>query len=172
MSDGLKCEIANEARRIEEDALYSTKGHYEAARFWSNFHYFIGVPTVVMAAVAGAAALLPFDCHGIVAGVLAIFVTGMSAVTTFVDPCAKANSHQSAGNKYNALRNSIRVFHRLDLVTDEAEHSLLRQLKEFERRRDELNHDSPQIPRSAYMRAKKGIEAGEAVHEVDSVGRE
>jgi hypothetical protein len=172
MRDGLKSEIADEAKRIEEDALYSAKGHHEAARLWTDFHYIIGVPTMVMAAVAGTAALWQFDCHGVVAGVLAMLVTGMAAVTTFIDPCAKANSHQVAGTKYNALRNSVRLFHRVELATDEPEHSLMKQLREFSRRRDELNHDSPQIPRSAYERARKGIEAGEAEHEVDNGGRE
>ncbi|MBM3332837.1 SLATT domain-containing protein [candidate division WOR-3 bacterium] len=168
MTANVKSEFANEARRIEEDALHSSKGHHEAARLWTNFHYSMGVPTVLMAAVAGAAALTQFDYSGIIAGILAILVTGMTAVTTFIDPCAKASSHQVAATKYSALRNSVRLFHRVELFTDEAESSLLKRLKEFSQRRDELNHDSPQIPRWAYLRARKGIEAGEADHEVDS----
>ncbi len=167
MNGSLKPKVVNEAHRIEEDALYSAKGHFEAARLWTNFHYYIGLPTVVMAAVAGATALSRFDGHGTVAGILALAVMALTAVATFVDPCAKANSHRTAGSKYNALRNEVRVFREVDIATDEAESSLQRKLREYGRRRDELNLDNPLIPRGAYLRAKRGIEAGEAEHAVD-----
>ena len=38
-----KEKIIKEARRIEEDLLYSSKGHFYAAQFWSKFHLVVGV---------------------------------------------------------------------------------------------------------------------------------
>ena len=37
--------VQNEAARIEEDSLYSAKGHWEAAKPWEHRHLWIGVPT-------------------------------------------------------------------------------------------------------------------------------
>ncbi len=78
--------ITDEAKRIEEDSLHSSKGHFYAAQFWSKFHYSIGVPTVIMSAIAGASALSQFDNHNVIAGVLAIIVATLTALNTFMNP--------------------------------------------------------------------------------------
>ena len=97
----IKENLIKEARRIEEDSLYSAKGHFVAANFWTNFHLWIGVPTAILAAIAGASALSHFGNHHVLAGILAIIVTALTAVTTFLNPNEKASSHRNAGNKYN-----------------------------------------------------------------------
>lgn len=45
-----KLEIMKESQRIEESALYSSKGHFVASYFWTNFHLCMGVPMVILAA--------------------------------------------------------------------------------------------------------------------------
>ncbi len=57
-----------ESQRIEEDALYSAKGHFEAARTWSRIHLWIGLPTAILAAVSGVSA---FKDETVIAGALA-----------------------------------------------------------------------------------------------------
>jgi len=34
--------IIKEAKRIEENCLYTSKGHFAVAQFWSNFHLWLG----------------------------------------------------------------------------------------------------------------------------------
>jgi hypothetical protein len=41
----------------KHSVLYSAKGHFVAANFWTNFHLWIGIPMVLLAAIAGASAL-------------------------------------------------------------------------------------------------------------------
>jgi hypothetical protein len=43
------------------------KGHLVAAHFWDNFHLWLGIPTVVLAGVAGTAAFAKFDQDNIIA---------------------------------------------------------------------------------------------------------
>jgi hypothetical protein len=160
-------ESIKEAKRIEEDSLYSAKGHFVTADFWTNFHLWIGVPTVILAAIAGASALSQFDNHNIIAGILAIIVAALTAVTTFLNPNEKANSHRNAGNKYNSLRNKARIFHEVDCCGEDLDQELTIQLKELAKQRDELNQSSPQISRWAFKKARKGIEDGEADYNVD-----
>jgi len=161
-----KEKIIKEAKRIEEDSLYSSKGHFYAAQFWTNLHLWIGVPATIMAAIAGASALSQFDNHQIIAGVLAILVAALSAVSTFINPNEKAAIHHGAGNRYNSLKNRVRIFSEVD-VEMESDESLLAKFRTLSAQRDELNEKSPQIPKWAFRKAREGIEDGEAQYNVD-----
>ena len=161
-----KLKIIREAKRIEEDSLYSAKGHYCAAQLWTSLHIWIGVPTAIMAAIAGASALSKFEDSRIWAGVLAILVAALTSVTTFVNPNAKAANHHNAGNRYNSLNNRARIFSEIetDVETDDI---LLNKVKALTEERDDLNQKSPQIPKWAFRKARKGIEEGEGKYLVD-----
>src|SRR5258706_14143133 len=153
-----RIKIIEEAKRIENDASYSAKGHYEAAGYWTRFHLMIGIPTVVLSAIAGASALAQFDNHSIITGFLAIIVAALTAVATCLNPNEKATSHQNVGNKYNALRNKVHVFCNIDTSIENSEQELIKQLKELAKQRDELNQDSLPISRLAYKKAQRIIE--------------
>ncbi|MBV4465789.1 hypothetical protein KVG95_20875 [Pseudomonas sp. SWRI79] len=51
----IKGPIAVELRRIEEDCIHSGKAQFNAADRWSRYHYWLGIPSVGLSAVAGAA---------------------------------------------------------------------------------------------------------------------
>jgi len=162
-----KDEIIKEAKRIEEGLLYCSKGHFAAAHFWSNFHLWIGVPVVLLSAIAGASALSQFDSKHIIAGSISIAVAALSSVMTFLNPNAKASAHLNAGNNYDSLQNKIRIFWSIDCWREESEQVLTEKLKYFSEQKDKLNQSCPQIPRWAYNIAKKGILAGEGDYTVD-----
>lgn len=105
--------IATESRRIEEDVLFSSRGHFEAAARWSRVHFYLGLPASVLACVAGA---LAFGGETVAAGILAGVVTALTAVLTFLNPNEKANVHHVAGTRFNALRNQSRIFCQVDLL--------------------------------------------------------
>lgn len=161
-----KEKIINEAKRIEEDSIYSAKGHFYAAQCWVNVNLWLGGISVVLSAIAGASALSQFDYHNIVAGGLSIIVAGLTAVITFINPNERASVHQKAGNKYNALKNDARIFHEIE-VDDIDEKSALDNLKKLNDRRNKLNLESHQIPKWAFEKARKGMEEGEAEYKVD-----
>lgn len=158
-------EVIKESKRIEEDCLHSSKGHYVAAQFWSNFHLIIGIPSVVLAGIAGASA---FTDLPIVAGVISIIVTILTSIATFLNPKDRASSHFTAGNNYNSLQSSIRRFWSIECKDDEPIKLLIHKLEEYSLTRDRLNRESTQIPRWAYNKGKKYIEDGEAKYAVDN----
>lgn len=164
MDDQLKDAARKEAKRIIEDTLFSAKRHFETARIWSLMHYWLGLPTAVLAAIAGASA---FKDNTILAGSLAIIVTVLTALMTFLNPNKRANEHHIAGNKYNALRNQTRIFCEIDLATSDENIDISKMIKELAKERDALNQASPQTFKWAYKRAKTAIEAGEADYAVD-----
>jgi len=159
--------IIKEAKRIEENCLYTAKGHFVTAQFWTEFHFRIGIPTVIIAALAGTSALAQFDNRNIIAGILSIIVVVLTAITTFLNPKEKANIHLTSGNNYDSLLSRVRIFWTVDCRRENLEEILTANLKDLSEERDRLNRESPQVPRWAYKKAKEGIEEGEANYKVD-----
>jgi hypothetical protein len=159
--------IIEEAKRIYENCLYTSKSHFTAANFWTSFHLWIGIPTVILAGIAGTLAFANFSYHNILAGILSLIIVVLTAVTTFLNPKERANIHLKAGNDYDSLLSRIRIFWTIDCWGEEAEEILTDKLKDFAEQRDGLNRGCPQPPKWAFTKAKKGIEAGEAEYFVD-----
>ena len=159
-----KLEIMKESQRIEESALYSSKGHFSASYFWTNFHLCIGIPMVILAAIAGSSFV---SNNNLIGGILAIIVAVLSAVMTFLNPNERASSHLNAGNSYDALQNEVRMFRTIDCWREDSEQILTERLKNYSKHKDKLNQGAPQIPWWAYRIAKRGIKAGEGRYEID-----
>jgi len=51
----LKLSLRAELERIEEDCVHSGKAHFNAGDLWARYHYWLGIPSVVLSALAGAA---------------------------------------------------------------------------------------------------------------------
>jgi len=164
----LKEAIALECRRVEEDALYSAKGSFEAARTWARVHLTLGIPTALVAAVAGVSA---FNNLPDLAGVLAVLAAALSAVSTFLDPGEKALAYHSAGTRYSSLGARARFLREVTSQTETTPSDQASELKEILTAKDKLNQESPIIPRPAFERARKGIEAGEASYAADRARR-
>jgi hypothetical protein len=162
-----KEEIIKEAKRIEESSLYSSKGHFCAARLWRNLHVLLGVPTTVLAAVAAAKAFSQFDAGHTVGGWISIVVAALAALSTFLNPNEKVSSHFRAGNDFDALQSRARIFWAVDCRGNETDQVLTNRLKDLAAEKSELNRKSPQISRLAYIMGKRGILAGEADYAVD-----
>jgi hypothetical protein len=156
--------LVRETSRLEEDALYSAKGHFEAATTWSRVHFSLGIPAVLLAALSGASALKSLPE---VAVVLAAIVTGLTAVLTFLNPQGHANAHHNAGARLNAVRNEARILREVELASGKVPPDAAERLKALSKSKDELNLSSPPIPRRAFERARQGIEAGESSYKTD-----
>lgn len=166
-----KQEVIKEAQRIEESLLHSSKGHYAAASRWAGFNMIVGLSMAIISAVAGAAALQAWDTTGLVAGICSFFVVVLSSLMTFLNPNDRASAHRNAGHSYDALMNKVRIFYTIECWRTEAEDILADKLVQLSTSKDELNAKCPQIPRWAYKKAKKGIDAGEGAYAVDTKGK-
>lgn len=162
-----KEEIIKEAMRIEESALLSSKGHFNAAALFGKIHILLGLPMVVLAAVAGAAAFSRFDKDGTLTGALAIVVVILSSISTFLNPNKRASEHLNAGNKHDAVLNKVRIFRTIECWEQSSDQVLSERLKRHSEDKTTLNQNSPQIPWLAYRLAKRGIQKGEAEYMAD-----
>lgn len=162
-----KEEIIKEGKRIEESSLYSSKGHFAAAAIWRKLHFSLGLPATVLAAVAAASAFAQFDAGNTVGGWISIVVAALSGLSTFLNPNEKAAAHFAAANNFDALQSKARIFWTIDCRGNDSDQVLTNRLKDLAEEKSELNRKSPQIPRYAYLIARKGISAGEADYRVD-----
>lgn len=164
MDETLLQEYRSESSRITEDALHSSKGHYNAADRWRHVHLWIGIPNAILAAVAGVSA---FNGSELVAGSLAVAVAAITAVNTFLNPGDRASTHKRCAGEYHSLRNRARIFNNIVCRQCTSTDELNARFEEMVAKRDDLNAASPQIPAWAFKKAKAGIDAGEAEYKED-----
>lgn len=156
--------VTREVRRLEEDCIYSGKGHFNAADRWAHVHLWLGIPAALLAALAGASA---WKNQPDLVSALAIAASGLTAVLTFLNPQQRHTAHVQAGAKFFAIRDEARVLREVELANGLAADEAVARIKDLSKRRSDLNLASPQIPGHAYRKGKKGIAAGEATYSVD-----
>lgn len=158
---GYKKQLARECRRVEEDVLYTEKGHFTAARRLRAIHLTLGIIAASGAVIAGARAFAS-GAGSKFAGIAGLTSALVTAIITFAKPQELAETHQAVGTRYAALRSRLRRFRELTLLQDEAEpgaHQVT--LEALADQKAELDVAGPGIPRYAYLGAKRSIEAGE-----------
>jgi hypothetical protein len=158
-----KEEIILEAKRIYENCLYTSKSHFIEANFWKYLHLWVGIPSVILAGIAGT---LAFAEYRHLAGVLSIVIVVLTSIMTFLNPKDMANSHSTSGNNYDALMTKARIFWSIDCWQEDSDEILTNKLKSFSEERDRLNRECPQAFKWAYKKAKRGIEEGEAEYSI------
>lgn len=160
----LRTSMASEARRIEEDAEHSFKGHYNAAARWARYHLLLGLPSAATAVLGGTAVLnnLPE-----VAVAFALLSSALTVVLTFLKPSEHSELHKSAAGRYLALRNRARILREIRVAHEDDLGDAKQLLLALAAERDELNQFSPTIAQVDYVVARKGISEGESRYKVD-----
>lgn len=163
---GLNTELINnvtaELLRIEEDCTFSAKRHFNASYRWEKYHYCVGLPSALLAGIAGISA---FNDYPILAGVLAILSTALTSVLTFLKPSERSEHHKSIGNQYSSLRNRSRLFRELEVAQPNEE--IVVKINGLSSQRDELNSSALNTSNSDYKKAQKDINENLHKYEVD-----
>ncbi|MBF0098410.1 MAG: SLATT domain-containing protein [Magnetococcales bacterium] len=180
--------LKSESYRIEEDSIYSSKGHYNAAARWKALHSALSVISIVCSTVVASSVSEDVRSFGLLTisklGINSIdhffaFLTfafsATAAISTslisFLKPERKEESHRISAGNYNSLKNRARIYRTIDLMSDDSIDSLRAKLDSISETRNSLNMESIPIPKWAYALAKKGIEElGEATYKVDTKG--
>jgi hypothetical protein len=160
----VKQKIATELSRLGEDCVHSSKKQFNAADRWNRWNYVLGMPSIVLSALTGAAFMKDLP---LAAGLLASALTGLTALMTFLKPSERASAHKASGDQYLTLCQDARRFREINLpylCDDLAAQSFL---TEYAKRVSDLNAASRQCSRADFERARAGIKEGQASHEVD-----
>lgn len=155
-SDEPKEAISRQLSRIEEGVTWSAQGQLEAAKIWRLVNLCVGVPAAFLAAVAGVTALATTTGRT-AAGIIALVAAGLAAVAATLDAPNRAESAESAGNRYLALQQDAAIAREVDLATQDIAEAQ-KTLHELADRRQAVNEQAAAIPRIAYRRARRNIE--------------
>jgi hypothetical protein len=167
IESALNEELSKEAQRIEEDALFSAKGHYNAVGSWLWLHRGLAVISGVASVIAGTAVLKEWGPTVAVSAAAASTIA--AALLGTLKPGEEGLRHQRAGDRYLAIRNRARIFRLIDLVSAlPTEERLVTMAKALSSELDDTRSSAPRIPGRAYERAKRDIEVQKtAAYHVD-----
>lgn len=160
--------IIQEAARIEEDALHSAKGHFNAEDRWQLVNLSMGIGTALVAGTSGVSA---FSEQPIISGLLAFLAAFIAGANTALNPESRSADHGQSGRKYKTLSNRARIFRKVHAIQLDAEQARAA-FTALSEQRDELNENSPAIPRWAYERAIEDIDQGRSTYQIDKVNHD
>lgn len=152
-------ELKAEADRLEWDALYTMKGHFNAAMLWNIAHYALGVVAVVLGALAGKEFV--GNQNGAVASAIATASAALTAIITFLKPSEKAQPHHEAGVFFSEIKRKARMFQNISLSLGTDASVLYQELNEIAAAYHEHQKTAPPVPWIAYRIARRGVRNGE-----------
>jgi hypothetical protein len=157
--------ITDELWRLEESAMFSAQAQFEEAKHWRRVNLMLGVPTTLLAAVAGTTALVE-STGRVTAGILALMSAGLGAVLTTVNAPQRVSQAIGCANAYLEVQTAARQARKVDLTHHSLDEGRAK-LAELTARRDEQNRTAdPPGPR-AYRRAQSNITQGGQTYTAD-----
>ena len=160
MTDDKLRAIVERARHIERETSISALAQRMAANLWNSIFYLLGIPSVVLAAVAGASALA--DHPNLAAG-LALGAAATSAVTTFMKPGEQADAHRRSSSRYRSIENEARNFWEVQCADTASADGLKRDLDALTTKWNKENEAAPHVWSRLYNRAKEQLDAERAL---------
>ena len=143
---------------LEQGLGWWSRIHETAADRWGAVNYGLGLPIVVLAAVASTSALASFDKSNVVAGILALIVAVLSALATFLNPQKTSELHRTASMNYLALAFRAASFSD-ELRPGTPEAGVLKRVHELEDARNKLLRESPSYSARTRRLAERKLEA-------------
>ncbi|WP_197381460.1 SLATT domain-containing protein [Mycolicibacterium mengxianglii] len=160
----LRSVVVSELERLEEDMLYTEKGHFAAAEELKAVHTCLGLVATVCA--AAAAASIVADNSPVLSGTLALVAAMASAMLTFVKPQETAAQHLSAARALGATRILARQHREIDLHPDAAEDPAVWRnfITVIATAKKDADSASPSISNRRFEKGRRKIKAGHFEH--------
>ena len=153
--------IIKETYRLEEDCIYSAKGHFESAKKWRYLYYLLMFFSILTLILSVSNIFTNFSNLSVIFNIITGFVT---VIIIFLNPQEKYISHQNSGNHFLSLRNKIRIFREIEISSLELNQKI-EKISFLSKKRDELNINSLPI---TIKNAKQQIEVDKnAIYEID-----
>lgn len=144
------------AMELRRDTYLSAKGHFCVANRWAGYHLYVGISSTILSVIAGTSLLTGTEEWEFIAGLFALTVSAITALSTFLNPNEHSLNHNNAGTSYLVLSNHARIFYQIEtLPKEKPDMEIIDDFYTLANQRDESNKNSPRIPEWALNRAKK-----------------
>lgn len=164
--DEQRKEIVEELQRQEEDATYASQSQFEMSKFWRWWHWLLGIPAAVLAAIAGFTGLASVAGR-VPAAILALIAAVLGGILTTVEPNKKVRQGQSAGAAYNEVRVAARQARLVDLPSLSLEDARSH-LHELTEQKLQVDRVAEPPNKYAFWKARRNVEGGRLAHAVDT----
>ena len=133
--------------------------HYACANSFNRLHYWLGIPTVVIAAFVGTAVFVSLeqDAGGsikIVVGMISILAAVLASLQTFLGLSERAEKHRFIAASYASVRRNLELLHAF-WPDDDAE--LAKKLHQVKIEMDSLAKSAPHVPEKLNQRIRKAL---------------
>jgi len=153
----IKPAVASELQQLQNDVLWTEKGHFASASTLTGMRLVLGILATVGATAAAATV---FADAPTIAGVLALVSALFSGLLTFLKPEERASQHLSSARRLNVLGIDIRQTLTLDVPTLEVA-KLRSHVSEIARRKAEIDESAPHISNVSIRWAGRQIGRGD-----------
>ena len=158
-------EIIKEAKRLEEDILYSSKARFTMSNFWYYLHAIFGIVVIGGSILFGALSFAnlnwPIDIN-----ILSLIVIVISMLQVFFNPFEQSRINKNLGDEYNKIKQEIRFFYNVEIEDNDFDENISK-IKKFAEEKSSIDYKSSPILGCFYNRAKKSIEKEEHKNKVD-----
>lgn len=159
-------ETTKQLKKVKVDALYGKKKHFNAADRKKTYHYWLGLPVVIINLFVGSILFkILFSSEGtvLIPAVLAFIAALLSGLQTYFNFYQKAEGHRKIGNRYlTVFKHCCRIE---AYIKDEVlnKEGIIKNLEDVAKEIDAINRDAEAFPTSDsdFRKAQKGIKAGE-----------
>lgn len=156
-----------ELKQLQDDMLYTEKGHFAAAQAYGRTHLLLGLLATGASAISGATIISSLSKTA--AGLLALLAALAAGLVTFLKPDQTAQRHTAAGQQLGTLRVEARQIMRLDVShTDPTD--VREKIRNIAARKSKIDATAPQVSDAAFKRARSKIKEGLFERDHDSVG--
>jgi len=155
-------------KRIKVDCLYGKKKHFNAADRNEGYHYWIGIPLIVINILIGTFLFKNLtdgrtDWVKYIPIALAFLASFLTGFQTYFNFNKRVEGHRRIASRYLSIMKKadrLQGYIKDGLVSNE---ELIKDVEEMATNIDGINKDAEQFPTSKkdYSKAKAGIEIGE-----------
>lgn len=172
--------ILKEVKRHLEDTETSKLAHWHAAAVYEKRHkFYIGLPATILSILLTWILSAEFKQSGISenAGILGIgyitvllglIISVLSGIGTFLNFNDLAIKHRTAAENYHSLWRDCKNW-QTDFPDESTINQSVQVVQQYRKRLNEINRDSPQIPRWAWKNVDKQRKEGSTRYKIDQI---
>jgi hypothetical protein len=136
-------DLAKEIEFYADRAFAISSCHRKTAEVWGNCHMLLGLPSAILASLAGVSA---FANHSKIAGITAFIVSGLTGAMSFLNPAEKQKLHFEAANALETWSTKTYLIVKRSRANIIEITELINTWGELMKEREQINKQSPLIP--------------------------